>query len=219
MAAGDDELEQLRRADPLARNPLPSPDDPAPRALFERITMDRTQSPTRLLDHPPSSSAVPAPWYRRPVAIAVAAAVIVVVLVSGAVAVSQLGGDSEPVAGPDPSERPVVPGPSSGSCVETYDLETLADREVVFDGTVESVDGDRVTFSVNEAFRGVSSDRVTLAGAGVLGGVTSAGASVPLEPGTRLLVAGDGGFAWSCGFTQPYDAEVAEDWARSVPHL
>jgi hypothetical protein len=28
-----------------------------------------------------------------------------------------------------------------------------------------------------------------------------------------LLVAGDDGFAWSCGFTQPYDRVVAACWA------
>ena len=56
---------------------------------------------------------------------------------------------------------------------------------------------------------------MTLRGAGVLGGMTSAGPSAPLEPGTRLLVAGDGGFAWACGFTQTYDPAVAADWATA----
>jgi hypothetical protein len=30
------------------------------------------------------------------------------------------------------------------------------------------------------------------------------------------LVAGDGSFAWSCGFTQPYDASVAADWKAAL---
>jgi len=49
----------------------------------------------------------------------------------------------------------------------------------------------------------------------VVGGMTSAGPGAALAPGTRLLVAGDGGFAWSCGFTQPYDRDVATAWAAA----
>jgi hypothetical protein len=64
-------------------------------------------------------------------------------------------------------------------------------------------------------FHGGSDDEVTLAGASALSGLTSAGDAVVLEVGARLLVAGDGGFAWSCGFTQPYDDQVANDWATT----
>jgi len=34
--------------------------------------------------------------------------------------------------------------------------------------------------------------------------------------GTRQLVAGDGGFAWGCGFTQPYDADLADQWNEEL---
>ena len=43
-------------------------------------------------------------------------------------------------------------------------------------------------------------------------GTTSAGPAAMLEPGVRLLVAGDGRFVWSCGFTQPYQTSVARQW-------
>jgi hypothetical protein len=39
---------------------------------------------------------------------------------------------------------------------------------------------------------------------------------VSLAPGTRLLVSGDGGFAWSCGFTQPYDDATASQWRETL---
>ncbi len=54
-----------------------------------------------------------------------------------------------------------------------------------------------------------------IAGARTLPGVTSAEPAVSIEPGTRLLVAGDGGFAWSCGFIQPYDAAGARQWSEA----
>jgi hypothetical protein len=99
--------------------------------------------------------------------------------------------------------------------VELYDTTTLATRDVAFDGTVTAVNGDSITFTVNRAFRGVDGSTVTLQGATGLSGLTSAGDGMSVEPGTRLLVAGDGGFAWSCGFTQPYDAAVAAQWAAT----
>lgn len=119
------------------------------------------------------------------------------------------GGESTPSAG-----GPVSPG--SASCVATYNLETLARRQMAFDGTVEAVDGDRISFRVEEWYRGGDGDRVTLTGASTLAGLTSAGPALALERGTRLLVAGDGGFAWGCGFTQPYDREVASRWRERL---
>ena len=72
-------------------------------------------------------------------AVAVTAALAAVVAVSGS-------DDSSPdrLAGP-PDAGPVS---VSGSYVELYSLETLARRQVAFDGTVEAVDGDRIAFRV-----------------------------------------------------------------------
>ena len=102
-----------------------------------------------------------------------------------------------------------------GSCVEVYDLQTLANRELAFDGTIKTLDGDKATFTVNQWYRGGDTGEITLAGAAGLSGLTSGGPAATLEPGTRLLVAGDGGFAWACGFTQPYEAEVARQWEEA----
>lgn len=109
---------------------------------------------------------------------------------------------------------PITPGGSSGSCVETYDLEALANREVAFAGTVTSVGGDQVTFEVERWFRGGDGSETTLTTS--TGGSITPDAGPSFEPGARLLVAGDGGFAWGCGFSQPYNDAVAAEWADAL---
>lgn len=210
MADFDDELDALRRVDPLDPAELVPPDDPKATALFERITMTQTTT-TPARDIEPRRS--PPPKGLRWVGAAAAA----IALVAGVIMVANRNeGDPEVAQPPGTSVEPTTPGGSStGSCVELYDLRALTRRETAFDGTVVRVDADRVTFTVNEWYRGGDDSETTVAGASVLGGLTSAGAGLPLEPGTRLLVAGDGGFAWSCGFTQPYDAAVAAQWAQA----
>lgn len=106
--------------------------------------------------------------------------------------------------------------PSMGSCLENYDLTTLAKRELALDGVVSSVNDDTITLSVKHWFKGGSSAEISLGGASTLAVLTSAGQPVDVTPGTRLLVSGDGGFAWSCGFTREYRADTAADWAQTL---
>jgi hypothetical protein len=165
---------------------------------------------TTTTDPAPERATPPPGRLRGPRFVAAAAALVLVAATAATIAVlarddSDAGDSARPPAGTTPS--------LSGSCVELYSLTTLAHRELALDGTVARVDGDRVTLTVRRWFKGGTGDEVTLTGAAALGGLTSAGAGLSLEPGTRLLVAGDGGFAWACGFTQPYDAAVAEQWA------
>jgi hypothetical protein len=192
MPDHDDELSRLRHADPVDQASIPAPDAPGPRALRERIMMSPTARRT--------------PWIA-------AAAAAVILITGGAVLASRIGNDPKPRP---PVALATTPGGTSiGSCVETYSLQTLVRRAVAFDGTVSRVQGDEITFRVNEAFHGVDGSQATLKGASTIGGITSAGSAVSLEPGTRLLVAGDGGFAWSCGFTQPYQRSVADQWREA----
>ncbi|MGQ0831603.1 MAG: hypothetical protein ACT4OV_07985 [Microthrixaceae bacterium] len=211
MSEPDDELARLHAADPVDQASLPSASDPKARVLFERIIMSDSDLPTTT-----STTST-----RQRLVMAAAAAVAVVLLVAGGLALAGNDGSGDVLASTTPTAAPgggpINPGGSSlTSCVELYDLQTLANREVAFDGTVASVDGDDVTFTVNRWYRGGDGAEVTLAGASTLGGVTSAGEPTPLGPGTRLLVAGDGGFAWSCGFTQPYDDAIAAEWAATL---
>ena len=205
MPEPDDELERLRAADPAGNASRPSATDPEARELFERITMT---------DHVRRS--------RRPAVLLAAAAAAVVVLLAGlAFALNRDdGARNDVVAGSSTTTTtaasPITPGGAAASCVERYDLTTLTHRETAFDGTVQAVNGDTVTFTVNHWYRGGEGDRVSLAGAEVLSGVTSAGPGASLAPGTRLLVSGDGGFAWSCGFTQPYAESLAAQWQQAL---
>lgn len=209
MPEPDEELTRLRSADPIEPTSLPSATDPAAVALFERIVMNDPTSTTTSITR------------RRPLMLAVAAVALLVLVGAALVVRGGSDGDVEEVATAtttsEPGGPPLTPGgASSGSCVEFYDLQTLKNREVAFDGTVASRAGDQITFTVNRWFRGGDGDEITLSGGETLGGVTSAGPGAPIETGTRLLVAGDGGFAWACGFTQPFDAAVAEQWASAL---
>ena len=206
-----DELILLRAADPRDLESLPTPDDPAARALFQSITT--SQDSTMTMDRTRR--------VRRPLVVITAGAAALAVAIAGAVTILDRPSDkpqSEIVQG-QPTARSttgaITPGGSMGSCVEVYDLQTLAKREVAFDGTIQRLNGDEATFTVNQWYRGGQGDEITLAGAAGLSGLTSVGPAATLEPGTRLLVAGDGGFAWACGFTQPYDPNVARQWEEA----
>lgn len=134
------------------------------------------------------------------------------------------GGDAS--ASREPTGPPISGG-LAAQCVERYSLEALRGREVAFDGTVEAVtpafgenghgsDPGEVRFRVHERFAGGSGGQVTLKHYSPgEGAVTSAGGP-PLTTGARLLVAGDGGFVWECGFTQAYSAETAAEWRAAL---
>lgn len=208
-----DELDRLRAADPVDPASLPRPEDPVARALFERIVMTDTEL------RPPTA---PERHSRRRAVVAIAG--VAVAVAAGGVLALTTGDDDGRVASSTTvttvtTQVPINPGGTVQSCITVYDLTTLAAREYAFDGTVTAVDvdADTVTFTVNRWFHGGDSSSITLHGAGTIAGVTSADASLALEPGTHLLVAGDGGFAWSCGFTQPYDDAVAGEWATAFP--
>lgn len=209
-----DPTEVLRGADPL--DPLEVPQDTSgahARALFQEVTSMETMERER-------TSTVSAPRRRR-LAVAAAGFAIVAVAVAGIAIFS--GGDSPEdvvVAPPTPTEPSIVDDPIVGGvpiaaaamCAEFYDLTTLADRDIAFDGAVASANGDAVTFTVNEWFTGGDGETVTLQAMGIAPGtITSAGPA--LEIGERYLVSGSGGNVWSCGFTMTYDTAIAGEWA------
>ncbi len=145
-----------------------------------------------------------------------------------------------PVATPDavtttPESRSRWTSSFAASCVELYSTETLRHRAFAFDGIVESLEtrvdpklpaeGSQsqelpwVTLKVNQWFKGGESPEVAIwVDPHWLEG------GWPLEPGDRLLVAGEyrwgqppeDPFAWGCGFTQPYTPEAAAQWADAM---
>jgi len=219
--SGEDPIAALRDADPLDRLDVPNDTTGAhARALFQEVTnMDTMERQAAAGAQPPA---------RRRFALALSGAAVAAALVVASIAIFA-GNDAAPaeqIAGGEPLT-------SGAMCVENYDLDTLANRDVAFDGTVTSFDGDQVTFTVQSWFAGGSGDAVTLNSNGLtgitsLGGVgdgtslssndlTSGGITpldgVGLEDGQRYLVSGSGGFVWACGFTMTYDTGIASQWA------
>lgn len=183
-----DPLDELRRADPARASRPPSDSRARVWTRIQEATMQDTHR-----SHGRRSRLV---LGLGGVAIAAAAVIVAVAAISGGVL-------------PDRQ-----PGPGIGSCVESYSLATLPNRDFAFDGTVTGIDDDEVAFAVNEVFAGDIGASVTLTATGMTGTAITSTSGTTLTVGQRYLVAGDGEFAWSCGFTQPYDAAVASDWAE-----
>lgn len=194
-----DPLAALRRADPLDPADAP-PDTSGPHAttLFHEITnTDATYTPAR--------APVTRPLFRM--AMAMGGIAVVAVAIIGVTVARTGDGQPDQIAGGIPIASPAM-------CIESYDLQTLANRDVAFDGNLDSIEGDTVIFTVNTWFTGGSADQVTLDAAGLVGGITSISpVGATFEIGSRYLVSGSGGFVVACGFTMTYDSAIAGDWA------
>lgn len=190
-----DPLDELRNTDPAASSRPPS--DSRARVWA------RVQEVTTMAEMSETGTTRRWGWVLGAAAVGVAAVAAVAVLVNG-------GGEAPP-----PGDEP---GTAIGSCVEQYSAEALASRDFAFDGTVTSLDGDQATFTVNEAFSGDFADgaSVTLTATGMTGTSVTSAAGATLVSGQRYLVAGDEDFAWACGFTQPYDEQLAAEWAEAA---
>lgn len=190
---GPDPLDELRAADPVHPDRLSSASLARIRARIGE-EVDATATPT------PS-------WRTRRLgfgagAVALSALALVVALGGrGAAPGTPPGGSADP---------------GSAACVEPYSSTAITRRTFAFDGIVAAIDGERVTFTVTTAWRGAAGETITLEAPGMTGPpITSAGGP-NLTVGGRYLVAGDDRFVWACGYTQPYDAGVAEEWAAAL---
>ena len=190
-----DPLDALRAADPVRDDHLPPASLVRIRARVQEDVMTTTTTTTR--------AGRPAMLLGAGAGVAAVATLAFVFLLGGRGAApgDQLGGSI---------------GTGSASCVEQYSPAALANRTFVFDGTVTGIAGDKVTFAVNDGFRGVDGEAITLDAPGMTGtAITSAGGP-DLTVGERYLVAGDATFVWACGFTQPFDATVAAEWSAAL---
>lgn len=187
-----DPLDELAHANPVPSDRAPSESKARIWARIQEVTMEDTRH----------TRSRPAGWLLGLGGAAVAGVAIAVLALNN-------GG------APAPTDDPGI-GPGIGSCVEQYSPEALANRDFAFDGSVTAITGDQVTFDVTETFVGQVPDEVTLTASGMTGtSVTSAGGP-NLSVDDRYLVAGDGEFAWACGFTQPYDDAIAAEWADAT---
>jgi hypothetical protein len=207
----------LRRADPVSPGDVPPASAARLRARVMEDTMDREPK----LAPAPAGRRVPWPvLYGAGVAglvVAIVAGTGLVPLGSGAPAVSVPPAPSSVAVAPTPAPTggPVGGGAGGfGQCAFEFTPETLSAREWAFDGTVTAIAGNQGTFLVEHWYRGGPAETV----ARTIDGLTEADGLLGgpgLEVGGRYLVAGDDQFAWSCGFTQFWNADVAADWARA----
>jgi hypothetical protein len=211
-----DPLDDLRRADPVDPDALPLGSE----ARLRARVMENTMEPA--LSGQPRRSRVP--W---PVLYGVGIAALVVAIVVGTGLLSRNGGSparSSPAPSlvaaapsltptPAPTAGAVGGGGGLGQCAFEFTDETLAARGWAFDGSVTAIEGNQATFAVVRWFRGGSDAQVTKTIDGLTDDDSLLGGP-GLEVGGRYLVTGDDEFAWSCGFTQFWNADVAEDWAR-----
>jgi hypothetical protein len=189
-----DPFDQLRAADPVHGAPVPSDSQARVWARVQEDTFMTTSSPSEERRRN---------WVLGIGTVAIAAFFLAAFLVRGP-------------ASPSPSQDPVgggaAGGGAAGMCL-AFSLDELAMRDFAFDGTVTVVDGEQVTFTVNESFIGELSGSVTLTAPDY--SQTSLEGGIPLEVGGRYLVSGDDGIVWGCGFTQAYDASTAAEWASA----
>jgi len=195
-----DPIELLRRSNPVDAEQLPFANLARIRARVQEKTMTDIQ-PGADRDLTPR---------RRRLAVGLAG-----VTAAAAVALLMFGPKGTG-PGVTPSDGGIGSGGGGGmaSCIR-FDLDTLAQQEYAFDGTVTAIDGESVTFAVGTWYRGSGDASVTLTEVGLGGGVVTSVILVDFEVGGRYLVSGAGGIVTGCGYSQAYDALAAADWATA----
>ena len=199
---GLDPIDRLRAADPVHADDLPDASLARVSArIQEHMMSDIQRDPTTLRPT------------RGPLALlgglALAGAFALAIALSNGFGTSPGGGPI--AANPSPTENPAAGGGGVASCL-MYDPANLPTFETVFDGTVTAVDGDQITFDVNEGWKGVD-DSVTLTAPQV--DVALTGPLPDFAVGGRYLVTAAGSTINSCGYTLDYDAETAAAWAAA----
>jgi hypothetical protein len=199
---GSDPIDRLRAADPVRADDVPD-------ASLARMT-------ARIQEHIMSDKQFD-PEVRQPRGpLALAGGLVIVGALALAIAVGSgfnFGGAQSPGpigAGPSPSENPAAGG-GVASCL-VYDPANLPTFEIVFDGTVTAIDGDQITFDVNEGWKGAEGS-ITLTAPEV--NVALTGPLPEFDVGDRYLVTAAGSTINACGYTLDYDADTAAAWAAA----
>jgi len=195
-----DPIELLRRSNPVDADQLPSANLARIRARVQENVMT---------DFQPDMAPGPRPRRLR-FTIGVAG------LTAAAAVALLVFGPKGATPGPSPSDGGIGGGAGGGAatCIR-FDLELLAQQQIAFDGTVTAIDGESVTFAVGRWFRGPGEASVTLTQVGQGDGAVMEGILVDFQVGGRYLVSGADGVVTGCGFSVPYDAAAAAEWATA----
>ena len=195
--SGSDPFDRLRAADPMRADDVPD-------ASLARVSARIQEHIMTDVQHSPRAKRARHPF-----------ALLAGLGVAGALALaitlgSGLGRQQPESIGsvPTPSSDP---GGGMASCI-MYDPAILPTFDIVFDGTATAIDGDRVTFAVNAAWKGVDRS-VTLTAPSA--SVALVGPVPDFELGGRYLVTAAGSNINACGYTLEFDADTAATWAAA----
>ncbi len=133
---------------------------------------------------------------KRTWTVAVAAVAALVLAVAGGLALT--GGDQAPVAAGPPLELTAGGEDIMASCI-AFSPEALDEvAELAFAGTVTAVNGDSVTLTVDEWYRGGDAAQVVL---NAPQGMEALIGGIPFAVGDAYLVSAQGGSVNYCGFS------------------
>ena len=208
----DELLARLRAADPASSLPRSDPDRVA--RLLED-TMSHPETPEARSD---------GTRHRGPLTWLVAAAAVVIIAGVGAFAF--MNGDQDsgtPAAGPEPSAstgaddvtelRAPGAGATTGRCLPPS-ADVLSGAEVAFDGTVEGIEGDRVTLRATHWYAGSPTDLVTVKGPSEE--LQQLLVAVDFQDGGRYLVAAsNGGRVMVCGFSDEFSPQLEQLYGKA----
>ena len=189
-----DELrERLARIDPM-RSGVPT--EPTTSESSQELLEKIMSTPLK-----EKAESIPAP--RRTWTIAVAAVAALVLAVAGGMALT--GGDDAPVAAGPPLELTAGGEDIMASCIAFSPEELDNVAELAFAGTVTAVDGDTVTLTVDEWYRGGDAAEVAL---NAPQGMEALIGGIPFAVGDAYLISAQGGSVNYCGFSGPATPEL-----------
>ena len=207
IPTGPDPIDRLRAADPIRADDVPD-------ASLARVSARIQENIMTTQQHDPVVR-----HSRGPLAWVGGLAVVGVIALAFAIAAGGGFGTQTPppiAANPTPSEAPDPSGnPAAGGGVASclvYDPANLPTFETVFDGTVTAIDGDQVTFKVNDGWKNADGS-ITLTAPQV--DIALTGPLPEFTVGSRYLVTAAGSTINACGYTLDYDADTAAKWAAA----
>lgn len=216
--------DRIARADPALGGAAPPPitSEPA-RTLLEAVMSTPTDIPTdRMPDASGAAGPERAPSRRRWYVTGAAAAAVAAVAIGAAAIGGAFDGDEPSVAEPAPT-APVQlrvlelstgeVDPSMQMCMQITP-ELIADAQVAFKATVDAVDADIVTMTIDQWYQGGDAQVVTLTAPQ---GMEALIGGLAFSPGTQYLVTATDGVVNYCGMTGEATPELQSLFDQAFP--